>query len=179
MGRKDIFGGLPEILKQSDHDLNGRLIEVRQLGVLFPNMASHLMIQFGGEILKIVDEVSANLSSLYSGRQAVHVGEEIFFRKSIIVGETTQMVCRVVHTTEKIIVVHTQIFGGEFDLSRFTLRYEGFSLCGIIGENGKLDAVPQLSVTNDVKNSSIQTLSEQVVNHQKQTLKNLDAWRGL
>ena len=178
MDKKDVFGGLPEILKQSDHDLNGRLIEVRQLGVLFPNMASHLMIQFGGEILKIVDEVSANLSSLYSGRQAVHVGEEIFFRKSIIVGETTQMLCRVVHTTEKIIVVHTQIFGGEFDLSRFTLRYEGFSLCGLIGENGKLDAVPQLSVTNDEKNSSIQAVSKQVVDHQKQTLKSLDAWRG-
>lgn len=179
MGKKDIFDGLAEILKQSDRDLNGRLIEARQLGVLFPNMASHLMIQFGGEILKIVDEVSANLCSLYSGRQAVHVGEEIFFRKSIIVGETTQMVCRVVHTTQKMIVVHTQIFGGEFDLNRFTLRYEGFSLCGIIGQDGKLDAVPQLSVTANAKNASIQAVSEQVVSHQKQALKNLDAWREL
>lgn len=36
-----------ELFNKSEKDLNGRIIEVRQLGVLFPNMASHMMILFG------------------------------------------------------------------------------------------------------------------------------------
>src|SRR3990170_6537134 len=163
-----------DVFKEADRDLNGRLIEVHQLGVLFPNMASHLMMQFGGEILKVVDEVSASLSSLYAGRQAVHVGEEIFFRQAIMVGETTRMIFRVVHTTRKIIVVHTQIFGGEFNLDQFTLRYEGFSLCGIIGADGKLTEVPKLALPPDKKRDGIGKIAEEVVNHQRNTLKRLD-----
>lgn len=169
--------GLGDLFNEADRDLNGRLIEVRQLGVLFPNMASHLMMQFGGEILKIVDEVSASLCSLFAGRQAVHVGEEIFFRKAIIVGETTRMIFRVVHTTPKIIVVHSQIFGGEFQLDRFTLRYEGFSLCGIIGADGKLSEVPQLAVAPQEKYEKIAQIAQEVVSHQRNLLNRLDGWR--
>jgi len=166
-----------DVFKEADRDLNGRLIEVHQLGVLFPNMASHLMMQFGGEILKVVDEVSASLSSLYAGRQAVHVGEEIFFRQAIMVGETTRMIFRVVLTTQKIIVVHSEIFGGEFNLDQFTLRYEGFSLCGIIGPDGKLTEVPQLALPPDEKNENISRIAGDLVNHQRNALKKLDEWR--
>ena len=63
-----------DVFKEADRDSNGRLIEVHQLGVIFPNMASHLMMQFGGEILKVVDEVSASLSSLFAGPQARNFG---------------------------------------------------------------------------------------------------------
>src|SRR4030065_2832653 len=146
MGADKISPHFSDVFKEADRDLNGRLIEVHQLGILFPNMATHLMMQFGGEIVRVVDELSASLSSLYAGRQAVHVGEEIFFRRAIMVGETTRMIFRVVHTTQRIIVVHTQIFGGEFNLDQFTLRYEGFSLCGIIGADGKLAELLQLDL---------------------------------
>lgn len=166
-----------ELFNESEKDLNGRIIEVRQLGVLFPNMASHMMILFGGEILKIVDEVSGALASLFASQQSVHIGEEVFFRKAIMIGETTRIIFRVVHTTPKIIVVHTQIFGGEFDIENFNLRYEGVSLCGVLGPDGKLAPVPQLSLPAEKRNTRIAEIAQSVVNFQKETIKKLDAWR--
>src|SRR5574341_761864 len=177
MSQDRISPRFADVFKEADRDLNGRLIEVHQLGVLFPNMASHLMMQFGGEILKVVDEVSASLCSLYAARQAVHVGEEIFFRQAIMVGETTRMIFRVAHTTQKIIVVHSQVFGGEFNLDQFTLRYEGFSLCGIIGADGKLAEVPKLALSPNKEYDQIAKIAEEVVNHQRGLLKKLDEWR--
>ncbi len=168
-----------DLFTDSEKDLNGRIIEVRQLGVLFPNMASHMMILFGGEILKIVDEVSGALTSLFTGQQSVHIGEEVFFRKAIMIGETTRIIFRVVHTTPKIIVVHTQIFGGEFEIENFSLRYEGISLCGVLGPDGKLAAVPQLSLQAERRNSRIAEIAQGVVNFQKETIKKLDSWREI
>ncbi len=157
--------------------MNGRLIEVHQLGILFPNMATHLMMQFGGEILKVVDEVTGTLSSIFAGRQAVHLGQEVFFRKPIMVGETTQMKFRVVLTTQKFIVVHTEVFGGELDIDRFTLRYEAFSICGIIGADGRLAEVPQLTLPPNEKHERIAKIAEEVVHNQGGLLKKLDEWR--
>ena len=94
-----------------------------------------------------------------------------------MVGETTQMRFRVVLTTSKLIVVHAEIYGGEFQLEEFTLRYEGFSLCGIIGADGKLAEVPQLALADKTKHQKIASIAQEVVNNQKWTLKELDEWR--
>ncbi len=166
-----------DLFAKSEKDLNGRIIEVRQLGVLFPNMASHMMILFGGEILKIVDEVSGALASLFASQQSVHIGEEVFFRRAIMIGETTRIIFRVVLTTPKIIVVHIQIFGGGFDIEKFNLRYEGVSLCGVLGPDGKLAPVPQLLLPPEKRNTRIAEIAQSVVNFQKETIKKLDAWR--
>lgn len=137
----------------------GRIIQIETFFTLYPAQENGLRILFGGEVLKKMDEISGILATYYVDTEnlvAVHIGEEVLFRKPIETGETGRLIARVVRVTAKIVCVYVRVYGSSTHAPKdFTKRYEGFGLCAVINKKTKamlqdLDPYSDGTIASDI-----------------------------
>lgn len=158
-----------------ERDASGRVVRLRKAFILFPSQENHSHMLFGGKVLENMDELSGMLATAATGHQAVHVGQEVFFRKPISTGESAIAVAELQVVTEKLIGIHIAVHGGDLrHPDQFSLRYEGIAICVALDAQGTMiRTLTPYSAGTELARATLDVMASQ-----RETLKRLDAARA-
>ena len=133
-------------------DENGKIIGLVSTGILMPAQENHYRMQFGGEVLKIFDELSGELAGKFVAGDALHTSELVLFSYPVYAGQSYTTSFQVVKIFPGFVLIYGEVkassIGGSVDRSKDeVVRYSGFAVCAVVNkETGKIvkDGMPDV-----------------------------------